>query len=180
MEAKIKERFKDGLSAPVSWSPPDGGKEAMVCFKDSLTENLGDDPTGERFTKIADKMMNGDYYPSDAVQFFGLHQDEKRNIKPGDRIQQIAPLGPLKFWSMIEIFVAERTDDTCKIGYVTTKKHHGRGIWSATLTRKDQKLSILVESIASPHSFLFWIGLPVARALQQRAKWRALEEFKKL
>ena len=180
MEAKIKESFEDGLSAPLSWSPTEGGKAAFICFRDSLTESLGEDPTGERFNKVADKMMGGAYYPPDAVRFFGLHQDEKRTIRIGDRIQQQAPLGPITFWSMVEIFAAERTDDTCRIGYVTTEKHHGKGIWSATLTRKDEKLSIKVESIASPHSFMFWAGLPFARLLQLRARSRALEQFKKL
>ena len=128
MEAKIKARFEDGLTAPLTWSPTSGGKEAIVCFKDSLTEDLGPDPTGERFKAISDKMLNGQYYPADAVEFFGLHQDENRQMKPGDRIQQIASLGPISLWSMVEIYVAKRTDTSCQVGYVTTQKHHGRGI----------------------------------------------------
>ncbi len=180
MEAKVKERFEDGLSAPLSWSPTEGGKKSPICFEDSLTVDLGPDPTGERFTAIADKILSGNYYPPDAVQFFGLHQDENRPIKPGDRIQQRAPFGPLGFWSMVEIFMAERTDDTCRIGYVTTEKHHGRGIWSATLMRAAGNLILKVESIANPHSFLFWAGLPFARLLQLRARLRAIQEFRKL
>ena len=180
MDATVKKRFEDGQFAPLSWSPTEGGKPSIVCFRDSLTEDLGSDPTGDRFNTIADRMMAGNYYPPDAVQFFGLHQDEKRTIKPGDRIQQRAPFGPLGFWSMVEITAAERTENECRIGYVTTKKHHGRGIWSATLTRTDNKLTITVESIANPHSFMFWAGLLFARALQLRARRRALEEFKKL
>lgn len=180
MEAKIKARFEDGQTAPFTWSPSDGGKPAFICFRDALTEDLGSDPTGERFKTISGKMLSGAYYPADAVKFFGKHQDEHRLMRHGDRIQQIAPLGPISLWSMVEIYVAEQTDDTCTIGYVTTKKHHGRGIWTATLTRKDNQLSLMVESTASPHSFLFWVGLPFARLLQLRARRRAIEEFKKL
>ncbi len=180
MEAKIRARFEDGVTAPLTWSPIDGGSPAFVCFRDSLTEDLGPDPAGERFRTISDKMLNGDYYPPDAVEFFGLHQDENRQIIPGDRIQQIAPLGPLRFWSMVEIYVTERREDMCKIGYVTTERHHGKGIWTATLTRANDELTITVESTASPHSFLFWAGLPFARLLQLRARRRAIEEFRKL
>ena len=181
MEATIKVRFEDGLKAPLSWSPTEGGRRSIICFEDHLIEDLGADESGSRFTAIAIKMMSGNYYPPDAVEFFGSFQDEKRNIKVGERIQQRAPIfAGLYAWSMVEIYVAEHNDDYCQIGYVTTKKHHGRGIWTATLTRRDGNLSIVVESIASPHSFLFWAGLPLARFLQLRARRRAIEEFRKL
>ena len=180
MEATVKSRYEDGLKAPLTWSPESGGTKAFVCFEDSKTYDLGADPTGERFETISAKMLNGDYYPPDAVEFFGPFRDEQRPISKGDRVQQRAPFGPLAFWSMVEITIAEKTSDTCQIGYVTTQKHHGRGIWTATLTRIDNQLSIKVESIASPHSLLFWAGLPFARLLQLRARRRAIEEFRKL
>ncbi len=181
MEAIVKARFEDGLNAPLSWSPTEGGWRAFVCFEDHLVEEIGPDPDGTRFVAISNKMMNGDYYPPDAVQFYGLFRDEQRTIVAGERIQQRAPImAGLFAWSMVEIYVAELHSEQCKIGYVTTEKHHGRGIWTATLTRSAGKLSLTVESIASPHSFLFWVGLPIARYLQLRARRRAIEEFRKL
>jgi len=89
-------------------------------------------------------------------------------------------LGILYVWSMVEIFVAERTEDHCRIGYVTSAMHHGRGIWRAELAWKEGRLSLRVKSTASPQSWLFWLGLPVARYLQLRARRRAIEEFEKL
>jgi hypothetical protein len=181
MEANIRVRFEDGIQAPLSWSPTTGGNRAFICFTDHLIADLGPDPDGTRFEAISRRMMNGDYYPPDAVQFYGLFRDEQRTIETGERIQQRAPLfAGLFAWSMVEIYVAERQSEQCKIGYVTTEKHHGRGIWTATLTRSDEKLSLAVESIASPHSILFWVGLPIARYLQLRARRRAIEEFRKL
>lgn len=184
MEGEIKVRFEDGLSAPLSWSPTEGGRRAFVCFEDRLVEDLGEDSDGIRFKAIAHRMMHGNYYPPDAVQFYGEYGDEKRAIRVGDRIQQRAPLFPLRngihFWSMVEIFAAELCEDFCRIGYVTTEKHHGRGIWTATLTRTDGKLSLTVESTASPNSLLFWAGLPFARWMQLRARRRAIEVFKAL
>ena len=181
MEANIKARFEDGIQAPLSWSPTTGGKRAFICFTDHLIADLGPDPDGTRFVVISQRMMNGDYYPPDAVQFYGLFRDERRTIEAGERIQQRAPMfAGLFAWSMVEIYIADLREDFCQIGYVTTEKHHGRGIWTATLTRTDGKLSLTVESIASPHSFLFWVGLPIARFLQLRARRRAIEEFRKL
>ncbi|MEI7985233.1 MAG: DUF1990 family protein [Armatimonadota bacterium] len=181
MEAIIKARFEDGTNAPLSWSPTKGGQRAFICFDDHLVEDIGPDSDGSRFIAISKKMMAGDYYPPDAVQFYGLYQDEQRNVQVGERIQQRAPIfAGLYACSMVEIYVADQTENHCQIGYVTTEKHHGRGIWTATLNRVDGKLKLTVESTASPHSFLFWVGLPVARYLQLRARRRAIEEFKKL
>ena len=181
MEAIVKARFEDGLNAPLSWSPTEGGRRAFVCFEDHLVEDLGPDLDGSRFIEISERMMAGDYYPPDAVQFYGLYQDEKRNVQVGERIQQRAPIfAGLYAWSMVEIYIADLREDYCQIGYVTTQKHHGRGIWTAILNRVDGKLELTVASTASPHSFLFWVGLPIARYLQLRARRRAIEEFKKL
>ncbi len=153
-----------------------------MCFEDELVEELGADPNGARFNAIAMKMLNGHYYPKDAVQVFGLFQEEQRLIQSGDRLLQRAPLLPfydgLVAWSMVEIFVAERSETTCSIGYVTTQQHHARGIWRADLVLENGSLKLTVKSTACPRSFLFWLGLPFARFLQLRARRRAVEEFR--
>jgi len=184
VDPHIERRFRDGLTAPLSWHPTEGGKRSFVCFEDELIEDLGPDPDGSRFNMIAERMLSGRYYPRDAVQFHGLFQDENRQLHPGDRIQQRAPIFPfwdgLVAWSMAEIFVAERSESMCSIGYVTTRKHHGRGIWRADLTHEGGRLTLAVRSTAFPNSFLYWLGIPVARYLQLRARRRAIEEFRKL
>jgi hypothetical protein len=184
MEQAIARRFEIGERAPLSWDPVRGGSRGWICFEDDKTVDLGNDPSGSHFAEISERMLTGRYYPADAVRFYGRFQDEKREIRAGDRVLQKAPLfgrfGLLYAWSMVEIFVAERTEDRCKIGYVTTACHHGRGIWTAELTRQEGGLSLRVQSIASPQSWLFRLGLPVARYLQLRARKRAIEEFGKL
>lgn len=169
-------------TSPVAWDPVKGGRRAWVCFDDDRTYDLGPDPEGSGFDRIATKMLSGDYYPPDAVVFSGKFRTEDRVLRVGDRILQCArmlgKLGGPKLYSSAEIFVAEREAGRCKIGYVTTQFHFGRGIWSADLTLKDRQLSIRVTSTASPNHWLFWIGLPVARFLQLRARRRAIEEFR--
>ena len=169
-------------SAPLSWHPKLGGKRAWICFDDHRVFDLDADPHGERFRIIAAQMMSGHYYPSDVIQVSGRFARENRPLRAGDRVVQQVPLfgrlgGPL-LNSVVEIFVAERTEKRCRIGYVTTNFHFGRGIWSALLILDGNNLKIEAQSTTSPHSWLFWLGLPYARFLQLRARRRAVEEFR--
>jgi hypothetical protein len=181
MGKTLDSRISDAKSAVNTWHPTKGGKRAWVCFEDSLTSDLGDDIDGACFEALADRMQSGDYYPSDVIEFFGEFRTEKRFLRLGDRIVQRAKLFPkipsLVIFSVAEIFVSERTDEYCHVGYVTTNKHFGRGIWQAKLTRVGSELELCVESTACPGSLAFWLGLPIARYLQLRARRRAIESF---
>lgn len=181
MTESIKARFEKSEKTGLTWDPVKGGKWAFVCFDDDRQYDLGPDPDRHRFEEIAERMTTGRYYPPDAVRFYGRFEEEGRPLRAGDRILQQAPLfGFLYCWSMAELFVVERTADRCHIGYVTTAAHHGRGIWQADLRWSEGRLTLRVTSTASPHSWLFWLGLPVARYLQLRARRRAVEVFRSI
>lgn len=170
--------------APLTWNPINGGHRGIVCFEDDKTYDLGADPSGVRFQEISERMITGCYYPADAIRVHGRFLVEGRELQVGDRLLQLAPLfgrfgGPL-LPAAVEIFVADRTSGHCRIGYITTAFHFGRGIWSAILTIQSGRLSLRVHSTTSPRSWLFWTGLPYARWLQLRARRRAVEEFVKL
>ncbi|MGV3616770.1 MAG: DUF1990 family protein [Fimbriimonas sp.] len=183
MSPSIERKFRRIERVPLAWDPVKGGRRGWVCFDDHLEVDLGEDPTGEGFARVADRMISGRYYPADAVVFHGDFQ-ERGALQVGDRVLQRAPMlafSPIPFvWSAVEIWLAERTADRCRIGYVTTVRHHGRGIWQADLQRENERLKLTVQSTASPNSWLFWLGLPVARFLQLRARRRAIEEFRRL
>jgi hypothetical protein len=94
---------------------------------------------------------------------------------------RLLPFSPRPgLWSMTEVFLAKRTPTTCSLGYVTTRKHFGRGIWQATLSVVEDDLELKVTGFSGPASWQFWLGLPVARYLQMRAWRRAIQEFTKL
>lgn len=165
--------------AVVNWRPGQDRPRRGICFVDDRTFDLGADE-GSAFDGVAQTMLAGDYYPPDAVRFSGRFRDERRPLQTGDRVFQAAPLGPLffiKLRSCVEIFVAERTETRASVGYVTTEMHHGRGEWRADLSRESQRLILRVQSVALPSSVWFWIGLPVARALQLRARRRGVENL---
>ena len=173
-------RHQLAKEAPLSWHPDKGGKRGLICWDDDIEVSLGNDPSGERFTQISEKMLGGNYYPADAVVFDGEFRAQNRSLRVGDRVLQRAPVGPIGFYSAVEIFRIERDFTHCAIGYVTTRRHHGRGIWQAELRRDGDDLKLHVFSTASPNSWLFWLGLPIARHLQLRARRRAIEEFRNI
>jgi len=181
MATSADELLELAEQARLTWDPVEAGKRAWICFDDDNRYDLGPDASGNRFLEIARRMMNGHYYPEDAIRMRGRYLEQGRGLRPGDRILQEAPLfgklgGPV-LRSAVEMYVAELTSDMCRIGYVTTAFHYGRGVWSAELQRKDHHLWLTVKSVASPKSWLFWLGLPLARWLQVRARRRAVQEF---
>lgn len=184
MHAKHDPVLEAATRAPLSWDPELGGKRAWICFEDEKTYDIGPDTERVRFQEISKRMLSGHYYPKDAVVFRGKFSEEGRNLRVGDRIVQTAPLlgklGGPKVHASAEIYIAELEENRCKIGYVTTVLHPGRGIWTAELMRQSGRLTLRVSSIASPNTWMFWLGLPYARYLQLRARSRAVEEFMKV
>ncbi|MBS1715144.1 MAG: DUF1990 family protein [Armatimonadetes bacterium] len=185
MDADRREQaLRRAESARTTWNLESGGRRAWVCFDDDVTFDLGPDPEGGRFLEISDRMVSGRTYLPDAVQVFGRFIAEQRDLRAGDRLLQSAPLfgrwgGPL-MTSAVEMAVVERGETRCRIGYVTTERHHARGGWSATLDSRDGRLSLRVVSTSNPKSWLFWLGLPIGRALQLRARRRSVEVFRSL
>ena len=78
--------------APVTWNPITGGRRSWICFEDDREYDLGLDTDRVRFKRISSKMLSGNYYPKDAVLFFGKFREDGRNLATGDRVFQIAPL----------------------------------------------------------------------------------------
>ena len=168
-------------SYPLTWHPDKGGKRGPIVFQDDVTKPLGPDPTGTRLQKLKDLILSGHYYPQTVIRF----TPTETPLKAGTRIHQAAPIIPGIPWpvatGITEIFIADETPNSLHIGYVTTARHHARGIWQAKIERNPQstELTIRVWDTVIPHSFLFWIGLPWARFLQQRALYSAINRFKK-
>jgi len=166
-------------SAEPTWSLMEGGKRPLVCWDDDITLDLGPDPDGHRLARISGWLKNGLYYPPEVIEFSGRFRQEQRELRVGDRIVQRAQILPFSYWpgawSVAEVCVIEEEPDRFLFGYVTTTRHLGRGIWRAEARRSEGRLSLRVWSTAGPGSPLFWLGLPVARWLQLRARRRGIE-----
>jgi hypothetical protein len=188
MPPSVRTRYERYLDAPVTWDSVAGGKLPFISWRDEVEEDLGPDPDGRRFAEICRRIMGGHYYPHDTIEFFGPWMSDEpggiaaRRIAVGDRILQRARLIPFlpwpAVWAMTEVFVAECSDSMCTLGYVTTRRHFGRGVWQSKVTRESDRIRVRVTSISAPQSWLFWAALPIARHLQKRAWRRAIEEFR--
>lgn len=173
MDVMILERLEKAKTATPTWDPAAGGKLSWIRFVDTKTVLL---PNPNRFEAICDEILNGRYYPADAVEFFA----DELPLRPGTRIVQRAPFLFLRLWSVAEIFIADQSAQELKFGYVTTNQHHGRGIWQIILTKQQDNIRLKIDSTVTPGSLLFWLGLPVARFLQLRARRRGIENLKRL
>ena len=166
---------------PVSGHPSMLKDRAIVEFIDDVTIQLGTDFERNLFSRIADLMMHGSYYPDEIITFDGRFRQERRELKAGDRVLQLARL-PFLFGyrtrTVTEISVAERTDCRCVIGYYTTTQHFAKGWWQATLLfDPNQGLTLNVRCQARPQSLLYWLAIPIARFMQERARRAAMSRF---
>ena len=150
-----------------------------VQFDDCVTLALGNDPA--LFERIANHMMSGDYYPPEIILFEGAFRRERRELRKGDRILQLARL-PFLFGyrtrTVTEISVAERSENFCRIGYHTTSKHFAKGWWQATVQFREYEFTLTVECQARPQNLVYWLAIPVARFMQERARKAAMSRFR--
>lgn len=177
-------RLRACEGATKTWDPTSGGKRPFVCWDDDFTYELGLDPDGSIFTSLSERALSGNYYPQKVIQFYGEWIAEDRLLRPGDRVLQRIPLLPFApwpvLWSLAEIYIAEATETECTVGYVTTTRHFGRGIWRAKFANVGDTVTLNVKATAGPGSFWFWLGLPVARYLMVRARLKAVESFREM
>ncbi len=174
----LEARFERWKNSPLSWN----SKKPTTCwvrFSDSHEVSLGGDSDGTRFQKIADLMLGGLYYPPEVIRFYSPGLSANNPLHKGTRVLQQASLGlGVTVCSMVEIFLSERSENLCAVGYYTTKHHFACGWWKAKLRLIDGELKLQVESLAMPGSLLYWLGLPIARYLQIKARTEAIERFR--
>jgi hypothetical protein len=171
------DRYKIYIDAPVNGNinRPSG----PIFFDDHLATSLGKDPDGSRLQKIADLILSANYYPKDVIEFY-IEGDQ---LEIGKRVLQIAPLTPWGFpkvYSMVEISHLEITDNSITVGYYTTENHMAKGWWKAEFSLQKGEIFLTVASLAMPGSIWYWLGLPIARSLQLRARQRAIERFQSI
>lgn len=156
------------------------GRLSRPVFDDLIEVDLG--PDGPGWGLLVRQMLAGDYYPPDAVRFGGRFRDEGRRLLPGDRVIQLAPmpfLPSMKLRSVVEIEEASVSESEVVIAYATTALHHGCGWWRARAWRAEGIVKLEVSSRTAPQSWLFRLFLPLARAVQMRARRRGIENSRR-
>lgn len=153
---------------------------ARALFRDARPFDLGPDAPG-RFEALAGALLRYRFYPPSVMVHRTTFPD--RHARVGDRIGMtllvplLPGLPPFGMPATTEVIVAEAAADRAAFGYRTTTAHYGKGAWSATLTRADGRIRLLVESRMTPTHPLAVLGLPLYRFLQKRAHGAGAENL---
>lgn len=182
-EGKTVVRFEKWRKLPLNWSLDDSQAKPAANWDMTVRADLGlDDSDSRRFDAMAEKLLSGNLYPPNVADFYGPWQG--RLLRTGDRILQACPLfprlgGPL-VWSMVEVYIAQQTEESVTLGYLTTEAHFAKGSWTAKITRANRRLTLEVTSSAVPKSMWFSAGLAYAKRLQHKATMRAVESLTRI
>jgi hypothetical protein len=157
--------------APDLGTPVDGGDRATAVFADTHRVALG--PwSPEAFARIRDVLLGYRFYPAHVMVRRTQFEDEGRAVRVGDRlglgllVPSLPGLPPLLLPAIVEVDHVEAGAERCGLGYVTTRRHYGRGVWRAEVAREGDQLLLTVAYHVRPSRWFVWCGLPVYRRFQ--------------
>jgi hypothetical protein len=160
--------------APDLRTPVDGGDRATAVFADTHRVALG--PwSPEAFARIREALLGYRFYPAHVMVRRTQFEDEGRAVQVGDRlglgllVPGLPGLAPWMLPAVVEVDHVEAGSERCGLGYVTTRRHYGRGVWRAEVAREGDQLLLTVSYHVRPSRWFVWCGLPVYRRFQLAA-----------
>ncbi len=166
----------DDISAPAPdlRAPVEGGDPATATFADTHRVEVG--PwSPEAFARIKEALLGYRFYPGQVMVRRTQFEDEGRAVRVGDRlglglfVPNLPGLAPLMLPAIVEVDVVEAAAESVALGYVTTRRHYGRGVWRAEVSREGGSLVLTVSYHVRPSRWFVWCGLPVYRRFQLAA-----------
>lgn len=160
--------------APDQAASVDAGDPARALFADRHTRDLG--PwSPEAFARRRDQLLGYRFYPSAVMTRRTQFEEASRAARVGDRLglgllmPNLPGLPPFLLPAIVEVAVASSSAESARFGYRTTRRHYGRGEWSAELSRQGDRLVLRVDSHVRPSRWFVWLGLPLYRRFQLAA-----------
>jgi hypothetical protein len=160
--------------APDPLTPVEGGDRATAVFADTHRVVVG--PwSPEAFARVKDALLGYRFYPESVMVRRTQFEDEGRAVRVGDRlglglfVPSLPGLAPLMLPAIVEVDVVEAAAEHVALGYVTTRRHYGRGSWRADVSREGEQLILTVACHVRPSRWFVWCGLPVYRRFQLAA-----------
>ncbi len=160
--------------APDLSTPVDGGDRATAVFADTHRVVLG--PwSPEAFARIREALLGYRFYPGHVMVRRTQFEEEGRAVRVGDGlglgllVPGLPGLEPWMLPAVVEVDHVEAGDERCGLGYVTTRRHYGRGVWRAEVAREGDQLLLTVSYHVRPSRWFVWCGLPVYRRFQLAA-----------
>ena len=178
--------FDDAAApAPDLLTPVEGGDRATAVFADAHRVEVGPwSPEG--FARVKEAMLGYRFYPAHVMVRRTQFEDEGRAVRVGDRlglglfVPSLPGLAPLMLPAIVEVDVVASGPDHVALGYVTTRRHYGRGAWRAEVKREGDALVLTVSYHVRPSRWFVWCGLPVYRRFQLAAFRAGAENLRKL
>jgi len=178
--------FDDAAApAPDLLTPVEGGDRATAVFADTHRVVVG--PwSPEAFVRVKAALLGYRFYPERVMVRRTQFEDEGRAVRVGDRlglglfVPNLPGLAPLMLPAIVEVDVVEAGAESVTLGYVTTRRHYGRGIWRAEVKREGEELVLTVSYHVRPSRWFVWCGLPVYRRFQLAAFRAGADNLRRL
>jgi len=178
--------FDDAAApAPDLLTPVEGGDRATAVFADTHRVVVGV-WSPEAFARVKEALLGYRFYPEHVMVRRTQFEDEGRAVRVGDRlglglfVPNLPGLAPLMLPAVVEVDVVEAAAESVTLGYVTTRRHYGRGIWRAEVRREGESLVLAVSYHVRPSRWFVWCGLPVYRRFQLAAFRAGADNLRRL
>jgi uncharacterized protein (UPF0548 family) len=161
------------------------GDPATATFADTRRVVVGA-WSPEAFARIKTALLGYRFYPEQVMIRRTQFEDEGRAVRVGDRlglglfVPSLPGLAPLMLPAVVEVDVVESGPEHVALGYVTTRRHYGRGSWRADVKRDGEQLVLTVSCHVRPSRWFVWCGLPVYRRFQLAAFRAGAENLRRV
>ena len=178
--------FEDvAAPAPDLATPVEAGDRATATFADTHRVVVGA-WSPEAFARVKEALLGYRFYPEQVMVRRTQFEDEGRPVRVGDRlglglfVPNLPGLPPLMLPAIVEVDVVEAGAEQVALGYATTRRHYGRGIWRAEVKREGEELVLTVSYHVRPSRWFVWCGLPVYRRFQLAAFRAGADNLRRL
>ncbi|MFM9148240.1 MAG: YndJ family transporter, partial [Verrucomicrobiota bacterium] len=126
--------------APDLATPVEAGDRGTAVFVDTHRVTVG--PwSPDAFARVKAALLGYRFYPEHVMARRTQFEDEGRAVSVGDRlglglfVPNLPGLAPLMLPAIVEVDAVEVDEERVVLGYVTTRRHYGRGSWRAEVRR---------------------------------------------
>lgn len=160
--------------APDASTPVEAGDPSTATYADQHRVTIGR-WSSEAFARVKQALLGYRFYPEQVMSRRTQFEDEGRPVRVGDRLglglllPNLPGLRPFLLPAIVQVDVVEDGPERAALGYATTQRHYGRGVWRAVVAREGDEMILVVSYHVRPSRWFVWCGLPVYRRFQLAA-----------
>lgn len=174
--------LQDWRSSPVTYQP--GQETGPEWFADRYEIDLGYDTSGKLFERASRLVLNNRFYPPEVMANTSDFGQEKRPVRPGDRVLQRIRIFQMRSAPVLEVLtmneITEVIQEPRRAGftYTTTTAHSELGEWAPTVEwREDGRVVLVIDVVSRARPGASKWARRFGRGLQLRAHKLSIENF---